>query len=187
MAAWLSASIADIQVLRASWTTVRGGWGAARSDAAQLLTHRRVMVDTSAMTRDGMQTVLRTRLRLSGDTQTDVLRVWIDSATSDIVERTARGHFQSVAVAMGGFAAALGMERLATRLVMLVGSVASAVATILTLLATEPALWLHTMLTHWLLLSGWVLALIGVAVRWILRLRLRAKFRGGLTAQPVPK
>jgi hypothetical protein len=187
MAAFLAPTIADIQALRASWATVRGGWGAARSDARQLLAHRRIMVDTAAMTGDGTQTVLRTRIRLSGDTQTDILRGWIATATPEAVAATTQTHFQSVAAAMGGFAAALGMERLATRFTMLAGSLISAAATINRLLREDPALWLHILATHWWLLSGLGFALLAVIMRWLLRWRLRALFRGGLTAQPPSK
>ncbi len=183
MVAFLASSIADFRALRASWNTVRGGWGAARSDARQLIAHRRIEVDTQAMTGNGMQPVMRTRLRLSGDTQTDILRGWIDTAPPAIVTATAETHFQSVAAAMGGFAAALGMERLATRLVVLVGSVVSAGATIRRLLETDRALWPHILLTHWWLWSGLAFALLALVARWLLRWRLRARFRGGLGPQ----
>ncbi len=183
MRAFIAPSIADIKALRASWNSVRGGWGAARSDARQLIAHRRIMVDTPAMTGDGMQTVLRTRLRLSGDTQTDILRAWIDTAPPAIVEATAQTHFQSVTAAMGGFAAALGMERLATRFVMLVGTIATAAPTILRLLRSDPALWLHILLTQWWLWSGLAFALLALMMRWLLRWRLRARFRSGLGPQ----
>lgn len=183
MRAFIAPSIADIRALRASWNTVRGGWGAARNDARQLIAHRRILVDTPAMTGAGMQTVMRTRLRLSGDTQTDILRAWIDTAPAAIVEATAQTHFQSVAAAMGGFAAALGMERLATRLAMLAGSIVSAGLTILRLLRADPALWLHILLTQWWLWSGLAFALLALVARWLLRWRLRARFGRGLRPQ----
>jgi hypothetical protein len=63
---------ADVAALRASWQTVRGGWAAAVDDARQLIVRRRVLVQTKA----GQQLVLCTRLRLIGDTQTDVSRAW---------------------------------------------------------------------------------------------------------------
>jgi hypothetical protein len=186
MAALLAPTIADIQALQASWATVRGGWGAARSDARQLLAHRRIMVETAAAMPDGNQTVLRTRIRLSGDTQTDILRAWIATAPPDAVAATTQAHFQSVAAAMGGFAAALGMERLATRFTMLAGTLASAAATINRLLREDPALWLQVLETHWWLLSGLGFALLALIVRWLLRWRLRALVRGGLGGQQPP-
>src|SRR5262249_57237535 len=64
---WLAATQADIAAPQASWHSVRGGGRGARQDAAELIRHRRVLVDTQAMTPDGMRTVLRTRLRLIGD------------------------------------------------------------------------------------------------------------------------
>ncbi len=141
------------------------------------------MVDTTAMTGDGIQTVIRTRLRLSGDTQTDILRAWIDTAPLAIVEATAQTHFQSVAAAMGGFAAALSMERLATRLAMLAGSIGTAAPTIIRLLRADPALWLHILLTQWWLWSGLAFALLAMIARLLLRWRLRARFGRGLRPQ----
>ncbi len=179
----LASIIADIRALQASWSTVRGGWGAARSDARQLLAHRRIMVETDGVTGAGTQTVLRTRVRLSGDTQTEILRGWIISAPPDAVAATAGAHFESVAAAMGGFAAALGMERLAARLVMLAGTLASVMATVNRLWREAPGLWLHTMAAHWWLLSGLALALLAVVVRRLLRWRLQALFRRGLGGQ----
>jgi hypothetical protein len=187
MAAFLAPTIADIQALRASWATVRGGWGAARSDARQLLAHRRIMVETAAATPNGTQTVLRTRVRLSGDTQTDILRDWFATASPDAVAAATQVHFQSLAAAMGGFAAALGMERLATRFTMLAGTLASAAAMTNRLLREDPALWLHILATHWWLLSGLGFALLAMIARWLLRWRLRALVRGGLGGQPAPK
>ncbi len=177
----LADCIADIQALRDSWGTVRGGWRAARRDAEQLIARRRVLVETRAMTPDGTQVVLSTRLRISGDTQTDILRVWFNKTKPELVDRTAQAHFQSVAEAMGGFAAALGMERLTTRFAILAGTVWSAAATIRALLEAEPASWLHIMLTQWWLMSGIGLASFGVLARSVLRWRLRANFRSGLT------
>jgi hypothetical protein len=182
MAWWPAASIADIAALRASWGSVRGGWRAARQDAKQLLAHRRVLVDTQAMTPNGMQVVLRSRLRLSGDVETDILRAWLDATTPETVAASASEHFQAVAAAMGGWAAALGMERLATRLTIAIGSIAGAAATIRTVLASEPALLLHAVLTDWRLLAGFAFASLGVLIRWTLRWRLRSIFRGGLRA-----
>lgn len=185
MPALLAAIIADIRALRDSWSSVRGGWRAAWRDAAQLIAHRRVLVDTQALTPDGMKVVLRTRLRLSGDTQTDVLRVWFDRTAPELVEKKVQAHFQNVAAAMGGFAAAVGMERLISRFAILLGTVETiggAAATIRMLLEAEPALWLHIVLTQWWLLPGIAVALFGAFARGVLRWRRRTRFHGGLTA-----
>jgi hypothetical protein len=181
MAKLLSESIADLRALRDSWGSVRGGWRGAGRDAAQLLFHRRLLVDTTVMTQSGTQIVIRTQLRLSGDAQTDVLRAWLDTTSVEKVQETAQAHFRSVATAAGGWAAALGLQRIVTRLTILGGSLGSALPTTLTLLHTAPEQWLHVVLTHWGLLSGFAFALLGVLARWILRLRLRAIFRRGLS------
>jgi hypothetical protein len=186
MAWWPAASIADIAALRASWGSVRGGWRAARQDAAQLLAHRRILVDTQAMTPGGMRVVLRTRLRLSGDVETDILRAWLDATTPEVVGALSSEHFQAVAAAIGGWAAALGMQRLATRLTIAIGSVAGGAATLRTLLTSEPALLLHAVLADWYLLAGFAFASLGVLIRGTLRWRLRAIFRIGLRATTSP-
>jgi hypothetical protein len=187
MRAWLAARRADIAALRAAWGSVHGGWSAAWRDAAELLAHRRVMVDTPAMTPDGMRVVLRTRLRLSGDTETDILRGWIEEATGETVESLAKTHFQAVAAAAGGWAAALGMVRLGTQFTVAAGSVTSAVAAIRPLWSLRPGQPIHALLADWTVLYGIALALFGVLIRWILRLRLRAIFRNGLLGPPNPQ
>jgi hypothetical protein len=178
----LSQSIADLRALRDSWGSVRGGWRGARQDAEQLLAHRRLLVDTSAMTQIGAQVVMRTRLRLSGDVQTEILRAWLVAAPAEAVEETVREHFRSVAVAAGGWGAALGLQRIVTRMTIVVGSLGSAASTLWASLHSAPHEWLNIVLTHWWLLSGFALALLGGLARWALRLRLRAIFRRGLSA-----
>ena len=180
MPGWLAASIADIEALRASWGSVRGGWRAARQDTKELLAHRQLQVDTVAMTESGMTVVLRTRIRLNGDTETDILRRWLEAATPAAAKDAAEAHFRAVAAAADGWAAALGMGRIATRLVILLGSVASAAATIRTLLASASGEQIHTHQTNQPLLAGLAFTLVGVLTRSILRLRLRAMFRHGL-------
>ncbi len=181
MAAWFATDIADFRALRASWATVRGGWGAARQDAAEMVEHRRILVETPATRRDGtIEPVLRTRLRLDGDMQTDVSGGWLAENPPDAIAATTQAHFASVNAAMGGFAAAIGMERLFARLTMAAGSLGSVVATARKLPWHEPSAWAHVLLAQWWLLSGLGFALLAVLVRVVLRWRLRAKFRGGL-------
>ena len=182
MIAWFAESTADIAALRASWGSVRGGWRAARQDAVQLLAHRRIMIDTQAMLPDGMRVVLRTRLQLSGDTETDILRRWLDATASDTVATLARTHFQAVAAATGGLAASVGMERLATRFLVVAGTVVSAGTTIWTLLTTQPALLIPTLLARPALYVPVALAIAGVLLKLILGWRLRGMFRRGLSA-----
>jgi hypothetical protein len=178
--AWFATFIDDIRVQCESWQSARGGWRAARDDARQLLEHRRVQVDTSATLAGQSRVVLRTRLRLTGDTETDILRGWLDTATPDQIQAATQAHFASVAAAMSGFTAALGLERLVTRLLVLIGTIGSAIAAVLTLLQADMTTWLHILFAHWWLLSGAALAPLGVLARWLLRWRLRVIFRRGL-------
>jgi hypothetical protein len=185
MPTWLAAGVADIKALRQSWGSVRGGWRAARRDAAELLAHRRILVDTQAMMPGGMRVVLRTRVRLNGDTETDILRGWLEAAAPTALEALANAHFCAVVAAIGGFASAVAMERLVVRAVVLAASVVSAVAAIWTLLQTEPSRLIEALLSDWGLLAALVLALAGGPVRVILRWRLRAIFRRGLSGSPA--
>jgi hypothetical protein len=73
------------------------------------------------------------------------------------------------------------MQRIATRTTILTGSLGSAGSTAWTFLDSAPQEWLHLMLTHLWLLSGFFFALLGLLAQLILRLRLRALFRSGLT------
>jgi hypothetical protein len=142
----------------------------------KLLAHRRIMIDTQAMLPSGMRVVLRTRVVLSGDTETDILRGWLDATPSDAVAALARAHFQVVAAATGRLAAAVGMERLATRSIIVTGTAIGAGTTISTLLTTQLSLLIPVV----------AFALAGVLIRPILRRRLRGMFRRGLSTPSVP-
>jgi len=176
---WLAATRADIAAPQASWHSVRGGWRAARRDAAELIRHRRVLVDTQAMTPDGMRTVLRTRLRLIGDTETDILRAWLAVAPPGAVMAATEAHFASVAAAAGGWAAAIGMERLAVRFFVLAGTLGSAAGALHRILVTEASQLVEAVLTDRHLWVSVASGLLGGVVRWLVRLRLRALFSGG--------
>src|SRR5262245_37851686 len=101
---------ADFNALLTAWNSA-GGWQAAWRDTVQLLAHRRVLVDTHAQTPDGSQVVLRTRVRLDGDVQTDVLRCWLVNTPRATIEVLAKAHFDSVADVTRGWSAAHAMMR----------------------------------------------------------------------------
>jgi hypothetical protein len=132
-----------------------------------------------------MSSPRRTRLRLTGDTETDILRGWLDATASDAVAALASAHFQAVAAATGGLAAAVGMERLVTRFMVAAGTAFGAGTTIWTLLTTQLALLIPVLLTRWALVVPVALALAGVLVKQILRWRLRGTFRHGLSPPPA--
>jgi hypothetical protein len=178
---WPASLIADFSALAAAWSSVRGGWPAAWHDSAQFLAHRRILVDTQAQTRHGMRVVLRTRVRLNGDVQTDILRCWLDGTPRPLVEALANAHFQSVADAVRGWSAARAMIRVGSQLFVGLGAIVGIPP------AIRPALeagW--ESLVPALLANRWVLfgiasAAAGPLLRWALRLWLRWKFRGGLS------
>jgi hypothetical protein len=186
MRAWIASIAADVAAVRANWRSVRGRWCAARRNARELIAHRRIRVDTSAMTRDGAQVVLRTRLRLIGDTQTDILRSWFETAPAREIEDAIAAHFQSVAAAMNGWPVARAIERLLVRLIGMLGIGLSAGAAVQKILTTPAPFVVHAMLASWPLWGGFVLALLGNVVRLLIRWRLRAMFRRNPPATPAP-
>jgi hypothetical protein len=94
-------------------------------------------------------------------------------------------HFAAVAAAAGGWAAAVGMERLAVRFLVLAGTVGSPAAALHRILVTEASQLVDAVLTDWRLWTSVAFGLLGGAVRWLLRLRLRAVARRGLTMPPA--
>jgi hypothetical protein len=177
MRAWIATIAVDVATVRASWRAVGGGWRAARRDARELIAHRRIDVATAAMTRDGTQVVLRTRLRLIGDTQTDILRSWLERAPGKEAEAAIDAHFRSVAAAISGWSIARAMERIVVRFAGILGGGVSMVTATLKILFAPAPLLVHAVLTSWVLWGGFGFALLGSVIRWFVRWRLRALFR----------
>jgi hypothetical protein len=95
------------------------------------------------------------------------------------VAAAATAHFASVAAAAGGWAAAIGMERLAVRSLVLAGTIGSAAAALHRILVTEASQLADAVLSDWRLWASVAFGLLGGAVRWLVRLRLRALLGGG--------
>jgi hypothetical protein len=174
---WAATIAGDVATLRASW----GGWRAAWQDARQLIRHRRVLVDTSVMTPAGAQVVLRTRLRLIGDTQTDILRGWLDAAASKDLDDTVRTHFETVAAAMHGWAAMRAMERVLILSAWCIGLLFGAATTVQKFMALPISDAVLAVFTRWHLWAGLAPAVLGHLIRWLLRLRLRAVFHHAIS------
>jgi len=177
----LASAVADLDALRRSWSSVRGGWRAAWRDSVQFLENRRVQVDTEAQTRDGACVVLRTRVRLNGDVQTDILRCWLDGTPNRSVEELAKQHFRAVADAAGGWPAVRATFRLATRLAVAVGAVAGIPSAVRTALEAGWESLPPSLIANWWVLFGIVSASVGLLLPWAVRLWLRWKFRTGLS------
>ena len=168
--------IADVEILLAAWRSAPGGWRRAWRDAAAILTRRQVLVET----KDGPTIVLRTRLLLHGDVQTDVLRRWLDGTPRDAVERLARRHFLSVSDAMRGWPAVRAMVRLGTQLLVTLGAVAGLGSAIETWLQVGWSSLLSALLADWWTLSGIAVMVLAPVLRWAVRVWLRRKLRNGL-------
>lgn len=181
MPAWLATVKTDLIALVAAWISLRGGWRTAWRDAVQLLSHRRIVVDTRAETEDGPQVVLRTRVRLTGDVQTDVLRCWLDGAPRPAAEALLTTHFRSVGDAARGWGAVAAGIRLASLAISAAGLVPASAFTIQLALQAQWNTLFSALLTDWRVLSGIVVVGIGWLLRQLLRWLLRRKFRAGLS------
>lgn len=136
------------------------------------------------MTPDGAQVVLRTRFRLIGDTQTDILRGWLDAAASKELDDTVRTHFQTVAAAMHGWAAMRAIERVLILSAWCIGLLFGAATTAQKFMALPMSDAVFAVFTRWHLWVGLAPAVLGHLIRWLLRLRLRAVFRHAMSAPP---
>jgi len=168
--------IADARILLAAWRSAPGGWRRAWRDAVAFMARRQVLVET----KDGPAIVLRTRLRLDGDVQTDILRRWLDATPRDAVEGLARRHFQSVSDAMRGWPAVRAMVRLGTQLLVTLGAVASLGSAIETWLRVGWSSLLAALLADWWTTSGIAVAVLASVLRPVVRWWLRRKLRNGL-------
>lgn len=181
MPVWLASVKTDVSALAAAWRSARGGWRAAWRDAAQLLSHRRIVIDTEAQTRDGPRVVLRTRVRLSGDVQTDILRCWLYGAPRETVEPLITAHFQSVGDAAKGWSAVPAGVRAASLLGVAAGMIPASAFTIRLAFQGQWHTIYSALLTNWWLLSSIGITGAGVLLRWPVRFWLRRKFRAGLS------
>jgi hypothetical protein len=181
MPPWPASLIADFNALAAASSSVRGGWQGAWRNTMQFLAHRQVLVDTQGQTWNGIRVVLRTRVRLTGDVQTDILRCWIDGSPRPLVEALAKAHFQSVADAVHGWSAARAMIRLGSQLIVALGVFAGIPSTVRTAFEAGSESLVPAVLANWGVLFGVASAAVGLMLRWVLRLWLRWKFRGGLS------
>ncbi len=173
------ALIADLRVLVAAWTSVRGGWRAAWRDAEQVLARRRILVETPTRMQGG-PVVLRTRVRLSGDVQTDVCKPWLTATPRPAVEALTAAHFKAVADAMRGWAAVGALVRIVRHLLVVLGSVYGVISAVQTTAAAGWRTIVPSLLTDWRVLLGITVSALGFAAPRMLRLWLRWRFRNGL-------
>ena len=186
MPRWVASVIADVNALAAAWGSVRGGWRAAWRDASQFLSYRRVLVDTEAPTREGVRVVLRTRVRLTGDVQTDILRSWLNGTPPALVDELVRRHFSSVAAAVQGWFVVPAGIRLGSLCTVALGIIPGSAYSIRLALRAEWQMLISALLLNWWVLSGIAVAVFGFLLRRILRLWLQWKFRAGLSIRQAP-
>jgi hypothetical protein len=166
--------------LRAAASSARGGLPAAWRDAMQLLSDRRVLIETTAPTPDGNPIVLRTQLRLNGDVQTDILREWLDGALTEATNKLLDAHFRSVNEAVKGWAAVGAGVRLGSLLTITLGVVPVSMSIIPHALQSEWQMLPRLLLANWWTVSGVAIAAVGLLLRRLLRVWVQWKFHRGL-------
>jgi hypothetical protein len=153
----------------------------ARRRAVELAGRRRIRVQTEVATAGGVEVVLRTWVRLFGDTQTDILKSWVEHTKPESAQATIQAHFDAVA-ASTRFLDSLRMFALATNVLAWFGFTGIAFKPLWPLLETQE--WgaiIPTMLDHWRWpLAGLALPVFHLVVRWALRWRLRQVFSRSL-------
>ena len=155
----------------------------ARRCAMELAERRSILVQTEVATDGGKQVVLRTRIRIIGDTQTDVLGSWMHRANPDSAQATIHAHFHAVAARAGDLSSLRTLGH-AIQVGSWLGLAVLALQPVLPVLETQD--WTHLLpmvLEHWHWpLAGIVLPLVHWVARWVLRRRLRGAFSRGLTS-----
>ena len=175
---WPASLIANLKAAAEGWSTVRGGWRSAWRDAGELIAHRRVMVET----RDGVRLVLRSRMRLNGDVQTEILRSWVESAPRPAIEALAKAHFRSLAAAAGGWRVVDALCSLASQLAVLIGAVLWFASVVRAAFETGWGSLLPLLLANRWSISGLVIAALGMLFRSALRIWVRWQLRRTLAA-----
>lgn len=172
---------ADARAVAAAWSARGDNAPNAASNLSSLLIQRRLVIDTNGPVGDRTEIVLRTRLRLSGDSETDIRRDWLQTTPRADVENLCGAHFRAVTAATSLSPVIGAVIRLATDLAIVTGTVGGIAAVVRELLregwrALGPAL-----LANWGLAAGVILSVTGVALRILLRTWLRRKLRALLS------
>ena len=179
MPASLSALVDDIRTLRAGWHSVTAEHAAHRA-FEDLIEHRRIRVDTRAMTREGVQIVLSTTLRLIGDAQTDINREWLAETPAATAQSTLDAHFRAVTKVLTGWPAVLALERLAVRVIALVGTGLGIGSTIAHALAADLSTLPRVLVNDTWVIVGLALWAIAALARRGIGFRLHSLFQQGL-------
>lgn len=180
MLAWFVSLRAAIADLRTAWQTKDGGWRAIWRNVTQLLTERRLIVETAAVLPAGPRTVLRTQVRLTGDVQTDILRGWWQGTECRSREAVIETHFRDLSAALRAWPAMTGLLRLVVVLLVLPGGGTGLTSAFRTAVRGEWASLPAALVSDRIVVFGAALAAGGILLRWLVRLFLRRRFARGL-------
>jgi hypothetical protein len=170
---WLPGVTSDVLVLRGAWDSVRGGWRGALREANILIASRCAIVDTSGQTANGKHVVLRTRIWIDGDFQTDVL--WSAEIASPIID----AHFRAVWAVAGSLLVQAALKRLVTLGVVWSGTLLCVVMPMYRIIAVGFIQEAQAVILDRRIWAGLAFVVSGLTTHWALTLRTRRMFRSG--------
>ena len=176
---WLGSVRRDCRSIAAAFAANRDGRLGFWRHARELAHARRIMIHSLSSPARGSQLVLRTRVRLNGDVQTDILASWANAVPQAEAQDLIAAHFRGVAAATLGWPAVTAMARLGSKLLLVAGIAAWALSLRHAWLAGGRAL-LDALLSDGAFWFGVITLGIGTLLRTALRLWFRRRFRHGL-------
>ena len=178
--AWPLASLRrDWRRITASIGTLRGGWRATWRHAREFAASRRIVVHSLSPSDGGPQLVLRTRVRLNGDVQTDILASWLLSTPQTAVQALTAAHFREVAAATASWPALAALANLSSKLFVVVSITMWTISGIQHGIG-EWRVLAASLVTDWRVWFGLVTVTCSLVLRMALRFWFRRHFRRGL-------
>lgn len=178
--AWLLASVKeDCRRIAASFISIRGSRQATWRHARELAASRRILVQSLSPSDAGPQLVLRTRVRLNGDVQTDILASWLLSTPQAAVQALTAAHFREVAAATASWPALAALANLSSKLFVVVSITMWTISGIQHGIG-EWRVLAASLVTDWRVWFGLVTVTCSLVLRMALRFWFRRHFRRGL-------
>ena len=172
----LHSVVADAKAVVEAWRLGGTAWVTAWRGLSHLLVRRQLVIATEAVLAGAAQPVLRTRLRLSGDSETEILRGWLEATPATEIAALAETHFRAVAVATASPALAAA-AKLGARAIVVLGTAAGLAAFISDAISHGWAALGPALLANWGLLLSLTATGLGFVLRRVFRFWLRRKLR----------
>jgi hypothetical protein len=168
--------VADARAVRDAWRLGGAAWVTAWRNLSHLLVRRQLVIATEAVVAGAVQPVLRTRLRLSGDSETEILRGWLQATPATEIAALAETHFRAVAVATAS-PAFVAAAKLGGRVIAALGTAGGLAVFVADAIRHGWAALGPALLANWGLLSSLAVAGLGFVLRHAFRFWLRRKLR----------